>query len=145
MSIVETGLLFWHHSCKPMSCYLKWKVFISVSTVKKFLFYFKTLLLLLVSQYTWHKFCCNMLHTQIFSQNLVTRGFWTANFISYFPHCQRSIWMDDFTNFFGMFIFWRGRSSRTWVIFSQSTAVFKLFVPLVTLNAAHGCITKCLL
>jgi hypothetical protein len=47
-------------------------VFINVCTVKKFLTDFKTLLFLLVSQQTWHKFGCNTLHTQIFNQKHVT-------------------------------------------------------------------------
>jgi hypothetical protein len=67
----------------------------------------KTLLFLLNSQQTWYTFSCNLLHTQIIYQNLMTWAFGNANFNDYLPHCQMSILTDDFMNFSNMLvIFW---------------------------------------
>lgn len=90
-----------------VTCNYVFYTVIIVCRVKKFLTELKTLLFLLISQQTWYKFSCNLLHTQIIYQNLMTWAFGNANFNDYLPHCQMSILTDDFMNFSNMLvIFW---------------------------------------
>jgi hypothetical protein len=48
-----------------------------------------------------------MMHAQIFSENLITNGFWNSTFLCYFMNGQTTIGVRHFRNFLNLFfIFW---------------------------------------
>ena len=66
-----------------ISCYdvLK-EVFITICIGKKFLTDFNTVLFLIISQQTQHKFCTDAMHLKFLSKNLMTRSYADAHFVS---------------------------------------------------------------
>jgi hypothetical protein len=72
-------------------------------------------------------------------------GFWNSSFLCYFTNGQMMIGMNHFINFLdNFFIFWCWRSSWTFNVLNWSSALFKMFVPLMGLCSTHGFVSKCL-
>ena len=145
---MRNGLLFQHYSCKPKFHHL-WqcslKVFISSCTDDKLSTDINTILFLIFTQQAQYKFGCNMMHAQIFSENLMKRGFWTSNFLCYFTNGQTMFGMNHFLNFLDdFFIFLCWRSSWMFNVLKWSLAPFKMFVQLMSLCSTHGFVLKCL-
>ena len=92
----------------------------------------------------WHKFGCNMMHAQIFSENLITHGFWNSNYLCYFMKSQTTIGMNHIPNFLDVFfIFWCWSLSWRFTVCNWSSALFKTFVPLMGLCYIHDFVPKC--
>jgi len=56
------------------------KLSITICTGKQFLTDFNTVLFLIVSQQTLHKFCTDAMHLKFFSKNLMARSYADAHF-----------------------------------------------------------------
>jgi hypothetical protein len=98
-----------------------------------------------VSDFSWqarHQFECNS-HAQIFSENLMTCGFWNSNCLCYFMNSQMTIGIYHFPSlwmFSSFFLCWR--LSQMFIVLNWSLALFNTFVPLVGLCSTHGFIPK---
>ena len=73
--------------------------FISICMVYSLLNDINMILFLIFNQQAQHKSGCNMRHTQIFSENLMTCGYWNSNFLCYFKNVQTIIGTNHFPNF----------------------------------------------
>ena len=85
-STVMIASWFQPHTHKPTShsCYDVLKVFISICIGTQFLTDFNTVLFLIISRQTRHKFCTDVMHLKFFSKNLMARYYADAHIISNF-------------------------------------------------------------
>jgi len=69
------------------------------------------------------------MHSQIFGENLMTRGFWNSIFLSYFMNGQTTIGLNHFPDFLDVFVvFWCWLLPWTFIVYSW---ILALFLPLV--------------
>jgi len=72
---------------------------IGICTVYKLSTDFNTILYPIFTQQAGHKFGCNTMHAQIFSENLTTRAFLNSSFLCYYTKGQTTIGTKHFPNF----------------------------------------------
>ena len=80
------------------------------------------------------------MHGQIFSENLMTHGFWNSNFLCYFTNSQMTIGMKHFPNFLDVFFIFRcWRPSWMFSALNWSLTVFKMYIPLMNFVLSWLC------
>jgi len=96
--IMKNVIMLQYHRCKPKFHHL-WR---SVCTVDKIFTDTNMISCLIFTQQVRHKFGSNLMDGQVFSENLMTCGFWNSIFLFYFIN-GHTIGMDHFLNFLDVF------------------------------------------